>query len=59
MEFCRLQVDEPNLVEVHSGVAPGTGSAWEPAGTRGRKATERDHALRTQAEIDDVYDTYG
>jgi hypothetical protein len=46
LEFCWVPIDDPGLVDVHFGVAPGTGSAWETRWQRARKATERDYAMR-------------
>jgi hypothetical protein len=48
LEFCWIPVDEPDLVEVHFGVAPGTGSAWDTRWERARRATEWDYAMRAR-----------
>ncbi|MEN3283356.1 MAG: hypothetical protein V7607_4496 [Solirubrobacteraceae bacterium] len=48
LEFCWLPVDEPDLVDVHFGVAAGTGSAWDTRWDRARKATEWEYALRSR-----------
>jgi hypothetical protein len=49
LEFCWVPVDEPDLVDVHFGVSPGTGSAWDTRWARARKATEWDVAVRAEA----------
>lgn len=48
-EFCWVPIDDPNLVDVHFGVAAGTGSAWEHRWIQARKATEWGHARRKYA----------
>lgn len=49
LEFCWLPIDKPDLVDVHFGVAPGAGSAWDTRWERARKATEWEYARRTPA----------
>jgi hypothetical protein len=39
-EFGWLPADQPDLVDVHFGVAPGTGDAWDQRWERARRATE-------------------
>lgn len=46
LEFCWIPVDAPTLVDVHFGVAPSTGTAWDTRWDRARKATEREYARR-------------
>lgn len=47
LEFCWIPVDEPDLVDVHFGVAPGTGSAWDTRWQQARQATEWGYAMRS------------
>jgi hypothetical protein len=46
LEFCWIPVDEPTLADVHFGVAPGAGRAWDTRWERTRKATEWEYARR-------------
>jgi hypothetical protein len=47
LEFRWIPVDDPGLVDVHFGVAPGTRSAWDTRWHRARRATEWDYAMRS------------
>jgi hypothetical protein len=45
-EFCWKPVDDPDYVEVHFGLSPGIGAAWDNRWKATRKATEWDFAMR-------------
>jgi hypothetical protein len=46
LEFGWIPVNEPDLVDVHFGVAPGTGKAWDNRWESARRATEWEVARR-------------
>jgi hypothetical protein len=46
LEFCWIPVDDPTLGDVHFGVAPGAGKAWDNRWQQARKATEWEYARR-------------
>ena len=48
-EFCWTPVDDPDHFDVHFGLTPKAGTAWDNRWKATRKATEWDYAMRAQA----------